>query len=604
MSPAKQQARHFMENEREFRLGVLPTEQSHPKTNGLSEVIRQDTAAGIRLLQAVDRDLLPVAGRVFASREFAGLVERLLLALQDRKRIFLSGCGATGRLCILLEAAWRRFWRTAPSSLVQAWPDACEALHSLMTGGDYTLIRSVESFEDFTSFGRHQITQAGVREGDVVVAVTEGGETSSVIGTAWQGVDAGAHVFFVFNNPARILARHIERSRAVINDARIVKLDLSSGPMAVAGSTRMQATTIELLILGTALEIALGRLAAKSGINLIESTPKAPDITDSTEYEIIFTRLLDDLAQPATLKAITAWTDFEERIYAGRGAVTYLTDAYLLDIFTDTTERAPTFMLPPFRQCDDTVSPRSWAFVKTPRHSTPTAWRTVLEHEPRCLDWTGETYRQLGAPEQMWQNPPPIRSADLYRFLIGNEQDPSRFTSPSDTAVLVLNGPEARAFNSPDDPLTADVRRLTASFPQRAVVSIGAVPPPTDGFESSFHIACTIPPSPLCLWEHLAVKLALNLVSTATMARRDRLIGNWMVHVETTNKKLIDRGTRIIMEITGLNYAAACLALHETIVELSTSHSAGEEKPSPVALTIEKIRTADACSHSQGPQPA
>lgn len=594
MSSARQQAQYFLENEREFRLGVLPTEQAHPQTTGLSEAIRRDTAAGVRMLQAVDGDIPPAARRVFASREFDVLVAQLFLALKDGKHIFLSGCGATGRLCILLEAAWRRFWRMAPAALARTCGGSGDALCSLMTGGDYALIRSVEFFEDYISFGRHQIAHAGVSKGDVVVAVTEGGETSSVIGTAWQGVEAGAHVFFVFNNPAQILTQHVERSRAVINDARIVKLDLSSGPMAVAGSTRMQATTIELLVLGTALELALNRLAAERGTNLAESTQHASSAPDAAERATTFMRLRDDLAKPAAMQAITQWIACEEQIYARRGVVTYLADTCLLDIFTDTTERAPTFMLPSFRRCDDARSPRSWAFVKNPRLSTPAAWRAVLEHEPRCLDWTGETYRQLGAPERIWQNPPQIGALDLERFLIGNEPDPSRYASPADAVVLVLNGSEARMFNTSDDALTAGSRQLMASFPRRVAVSIGTVPPPATDFELSLHIACHIPPSPLCLWEHLAVKLVLNIVSTATMARLGRLSGNWMVHVEATNKKLIDRGTRIIMEFTGLSYEAACLALHETIAELQTTMPVGKERPSPVARTIERLSTTKA----------
>ena len=43
--------------------------------------------------------------------------------------------------------------------------------------------------------------------GDVVFAITEGGETSFVIGTAWEGVEAGAKVYFVYNNPDDILCR-------------------------------------------------------------------------------------------------------------------------------------------------------------------------------------------------------------------------------------------------------------------------------------------------------------------------------------------------------------------------------------------------------------
>ena len=57
--------------------------------------------------------------------------------------------------------------------------------------------------------GRYQLAQAGVDSGDVIVAVTEGGETSFVIGTVWQGLQAGARAFFVYNNPTDVLRQHV-----------------------------------------------------------------------------------------------------------------------------------------------------------------------------------------------------------------------------------------------------------------------------------------------------------------------------------------------------------------------------------------------------------
>ncbi len=131
---------------------------------------------------------------------------------------------------------------------------------SVMAGGDFALIKSVEGFEDFPDFGRRQIKEAGVQKDDVVVAITEGGETPFVIGTAWQGLDAGAHVFFVYNNPSELLCKHVQRSREVIEEPRIGKLDLATGPMAITGSTRMQATTTELLVVGAAMEMALAQV--------------------------------------------------------------------------------------------------------------------------------------------------------------------------------------------------------------------------------------------------------------------------------------------------------------------------------------------------------
>ena len=52
-------------------------------------------------------------------------------------------------------------------------------------------------------------------------------------------------------------------------------------------------------------------------------------------------------------------------------------------------------------------------------------------------------------------------------------------------------------------------------------------------------------------------KLALNMISTALMIRIGRVKGNKMVNMQMTNTKLVDRGTRYIMEGLGLEYAEA-----------------------------------------------
>ena len=49
-----------------------------------------------------------------------------------------------------------------------------------------------------------------------------------------------------------------------------------------------------------------------------------------------------------------------------------------------------------------------------------------------------------------------------------------------------------------------------------------------------------------------AQKLVLNMLSTAVMIRIGRVEDNKMVNMQLTNSKLVDRGTRMVMESTGL----------------------------------------------------
>ena len=49
-----------------------------------------------------------------------------------------------------------------------------------------------------------------------------------------------------------------------------------------------------------------------------------------------------------------------------------------------------------------------------------------------------------------------------------------------------------------------------------------------------------------------SAKLILNMISTAVMIRLGHVQGNKMVDMQLTNQKLVDRGTRMIMEGTGI----------------------------------------------------
>ncbi len=58
-------------------------------------------------------------------------------------------------------------------------------------------------------------------------------------------------------------------------------------------------------------------------------------------------------------------------------------------------------------------------------------------------------------------------------------------------------------------------------------------------------------------------KLVLNMITTALMIRIGRVIGNKMVNMQLSNNKLVDRGTRYLMEGLHLNYEEAQKVLHK-----------------------------------------
>ncbi|KPK77879.1 MAG: hypothetical protein AMJ79_01870, partial [Phycisphaerae bacterium SM23_30] len=479
--------------------------------------------------------------------------------------------------------AWRRFWqelKQRQSGILRGLPDLEDRAYSVMAGGDFALIKAVEGFEDFTDFGRYQLQQGGVQKGDVVVAITEGGETSFVIGTAWGGLKAGAEVFFVYNNQSEVLCRHVQRSREVIEESKIVKLELTTGPMAITGSTRMQATTAELLMVGSALETALVGFL-KGYLSATEFKRLGISEWSADQYHLCFVDLLKRLMSSSAVDSLARATRFEEEIYRRHGLITYTTDEFMLDVLTDTTERSPTFMLPPFRRDDDTVSPRSWAFIKNPYRSTRDAWFRMLGRAPRGLEWGSTVYERMKAPQKLQADPPRLGNSEIYKFQIGNEPDPNRTDAPDSALMAIAVGEQA------DELIRAGLQRFGGGFKKTAAIYLGAETSDKQTDEV-FPVLCEPADSPLQLWRHLAIKLVLNTISTATMARMGRVIGNAMIWLSPSNKKLIDRGSRLISQLTGCGYDEACILLHQAMEEVEKRSRAAEEVPSPVALAIER----------------
>ncbi len=554
---AKARTRDFVDNEKQFHLGFLPTEQSNPITATLEDDFRRSTLAGVQCLQRGDRQMPIVMRHVFAGERFARLVDDMVAAVTGpRGRIIFSGCGATGRLSILLESMWRDFFHRRAAELSDEERALADRSASIMTGGDFALIRSVEFFEDYAEGGRRQAEALHVGEGDTFVAITEGGETSSVLGTLKYAAESGARCYLVFNNPADILRKRLDRCREAIDNPKVTVIDLYCGSMSVAGSTRMQATSSEQLLCSCALEAALCRVL-----------PRFAGET-AADYTSAFEELLKGLESPEGRSALVNAIDFEKGVYERHGSITYLADKCMLDLFTDNTERAPTFMIPPLRSSREKDLAQSWAFVKNPLHPTEECWHEMMHRAPRCLEFTSEDARSMGMPQSFIDNPPPIKYSDLVTYMIGNEPAPERIEGYGRSAAVVLRVPgESEEFAAAAD-------RLASAWPER----------------TEFSFPFPIASSPLEIWTHLAVKLAFNCLSTGTMAAMGRIAGNWMSWVSMSNKKLIDRCIRLLSELGRIDYEEAAQRIFAAEEWIASQDWSKGEEPSPVQVALKQLR--------------
>ena len=73
-------------------------------------------------------------------------------------------------------------------------------------------------------------------------------------------------------------------------------------------------------------------------------------------------------------------------------------------------------------------------------------------------------------------------------------------------------------------------------------------------------------------------KMICNMITTATMIKMGRVKGNKMVNMQLSNAKLVDRGTRMIVEELGLDYEEAkrLLLLHGSVKKAVDTYR-GEE---------------------------
>ncbi len=346
----------FLNVAHRFQLGDLDTEASHPKTSQLSAWSRDDLEKGIDALTLVDAEALQQLSNRAGSLE--GLTAALRTTLESGHRVFLCGCGATGRLSLTLEVLCR------VEGLV---PDAYrDRVIGFMAGGDAALIRSIERFEDLPEFGERQLVELGFEDGDLLVSSTEGGETPFVIGATEAAARLShRHPFFLYCNPADLLIKTVQRSKRVLTNPSIHHIDLSVGPMALSGSTRMQASTVLMAAIGICFR-AWG-----------EASMLGPQID-----------ALAGAHGQMDHHFLKAFIEEETKLYQNGHYVLYEPGPFGMTVLTDTTERSPTFTLTPFENSRNQQDLPSHCYLHLPgTESAKEAWHQLLGRNPRTLEW-------------------------------------------------------------------------------------------------------------------------------------------------------------------------------------------------------------------------
>ncbi len=553
----------YLENKKQFQLHGLITEQRHPKTNNLSFLLQNNTVNGLEALFSVDEDISKQCLEGYDIKLLEQASQAVTDAILSGYKIYVYGCGATGRLAKQVESCfWRPFWTQLENSpfwerLKGHFPDIGNRLIGEMTGGDRALVSSLEGLEDLQLIGKLALEDHGIHAEDVVFAITEGGETSSVIGTILAGAKQSSNekkLYFLYNNPNEVLVG-LDRSRAVLENSSITKICLFTGPQAITGSTRMQATTSETFVMGMILEEAIYKSLKKylSEKELLSLGFKPLSLKDRLS---IFPFLQESVKNTAI--PLSFLTDLEASTYQNNHFTTYLAKKALIPVFIDSTERAPTFRVFPLDPINS-IERKSWLQVSTPAIDAKEAWNTFL----------GRPFK--GLLEQKYKDPfsfeiedPFLQKAALRSLKIaGDEQQElydfstnwinfeEKTPKEGDLGIVVLQAKELDDLSSFNTPLKL--------FDEKAALAIVFSANTTDRllefikktgeiYPKALYIPLLLSDEqdPLQIREQIALKMLLNAHSTAVMGKLGRIVGNTMTNVNPSNLKLQGRATYLI----------------------------------------------------------
>ncbi len=557
----------YVNNKKQFHLYSLITEQRNPKTYNLSYQISQNTTAGLQSLLSVDKDITDKFNQMSADPEQLKILEQASQAVQNAilngHKIYFYGTGSTGRLAEAVESVlWRPFWEKVAqkpewNKLKDRLPNIQNRLKGEITGADRALISSLEGFEDLQIIGKLQLADNKMQKDDVIFAVTEGGETSAVIGTILAAASMYDHqpthnLYFVYNNPERVL-RPFDRSRSVLDNPLITKINVTTGPQALSGSTRMQATTSSLYLSGVILEDAiyhvLQRYLSKSELEQLDFNQSMTIQNQLRKFASIQTTVYDSAAK------ITPWTNLEADTYAKQHHVTYFAQKALLPVFIDVTERPPTFRLPPLDQVN-AKEKKSWISVWSPAENKQQAWDMLLHRPFHGLN--PELYQnQFNHIEDPYLKKIALKSLtnageeqkNLYDLSFSKENIENNGPMAGDLGVMILLSHEN---------LTSrfwEWLKLFANAKANLVlVSVAQTPLPEAQIEefkklktTTNYLQIIIPhDDPFGLSQVIALKMLLNANSTGVMAKLGRVVGNTMTDVQPSNLKLVGRATYLI----------------------------------------------------------
>ncbi len=551
----------FVEFEKEFALGSTSTEQLHPITKSLSQVMHKSVSEGLGLLLSVDE------GSAEGLERFIPSIETLAPLLAEKVRmggrIFLVGSGSSGRMAVDIAAK---------TSLVFPQVD----VRGIIAGGDSALIRAKEGFEDSETDGAAALKEAHLGLKDTVILISASGSASFNVGCGHFSADKGANVLYFYNSK-NIPSRTQKLFERQMNPA--IPLCIDVGPQAIAGSTRLQGATLAEACLGALLgsvcylsqdkellakEYPIDVLAKmREGIALIRSHLESLEKFVKIEAEIF--------SDPRS--------NFKQlRDVSDQGYVTFVApEESMREVLVDSTEASPTFSTNPIRRETENHKKRAeFRSYLLGQEENREAWKALLGRDVHPLD-VKDTEDFLLACEAEGINSFQKRPKGKGNFVIG-----------------VVKLKEAQPLPEKLIHVLEAAKKEGGSI-GLIVICNGKL---KEGKElgDAVLILENVPQDALGIAETLVLKQTLNLISNGSMILMNKVHGNQMIDVRASNKKLIDRCIRLIKEIWSEYHPDFPLndkVLYHFIAHVSAIKKSYEEKgiytPSVVKIVLAMV---------------
>jgi N-acetylmuramic acid 6-phosphate etherase len=237
------------------------TEQRNPRTADI------DVASPLEIVDLIAAEDRRVPAAVHGQREaIARAIEEVESAFRRGGRLFYVGAGTSGRLGVLDASEMPPTYGTDP-----------ELVQGIIAGGRAALTRSQEGAEDKIEGAVQDLSERGVRGGDVVIGIAASGTTPYVRRALARARSVGARTGLVACSPPPA------ETLAVVD----FLIQPVTGPEVVTGSTRMKAGTATKLVLNAITTGAMIRLGKTFGNLMVDLRATNEKLRDRSERIVV-----------------------------------------------------------------------------------------------------------------------------------------------------------------------------------------------------------------------------------------------------------------------------------------------------------------------------